>query len=444
MNLTKFTFLKPYIDKCLNYLKDNWRKNGDWGCPGDNPDSESNTWSTASILYLFLTMETVGKEFATNAIKWLLNCQNDNGSFPVLKKNKNKDKEFIIPSSFAMLTYYVYLRKNPNDELNKEIESGFNKVLNYILDNKEVIKTELGYEMYSWRFQNIEKKSGTIETAIVLMHLHKILDYEFKEEKKKEIIKVIEGGINWFLNAFNSKWGRDPNDNKRKECPTAYVLMVLNECNINSNEISEAINFLKSRQKNDGSWGPYFEYKKQTGMGLGTEVVAFYFSTPIIIKALFSNDKKKLDNTKIKSIVWLIENMKKGYVTHDVNPEILIWTTRDSIFSARVVQRISNISWLNKIADNYSNLEYNNKELKEENERYKKRMINLVNEGIKNKYNPLINSIIFITTVMGLLIITFIVLVFHEMFPAQSIPLCYTIGIAIISIINKILWDKKI
>ncbi len=274
----KIALLDRYVKDSVFYIKKNW--NIDGGCPGDHPGADSNSWSTASCVYLLTIIdESKSKQQVEGGIIWLLDCQNMNGSFPVMRRDKDQPThEYAIPSVFAMIAFYEYSTRHPE---NDKIKAAFEKVVHYILKNKKTEMSKNGEEMHSWCFQK-GLESSTITTATVIRYLHQVLNYFEGKADQVIIQQTIDGGKNWLLQAFksNNKWGINPNDVEKKELPTAYSILALQECGFISKEVMQAISFLKSKQKEDGAWSDYFEYEKLTGFGLGTEV-SFYFSTPI-------------------------------------------------------------------------------------------------------------------------------------------------------------------
>lgn len=140
----KEDIMNKNIQEAVKFLESKQTKDGGWPSSNLTYPVESTTYATALVCLVLLRTKDIENVNLKLGIKFLLNSQLENGSWP-LKKGDNKGEYFTTCLVVKTLLYYNYLKEKINEEnTSKLLENFQNKeyITNYLLNEFEVnIKT---------------------------------------------------------------------------------------------------------------------------------------------------------------------------------------------------------------------------------------------------------------------------------------------------------------
>ena len=175
----------------VKFLESKQMKDGGWPSSDLTYPSESTTYATAlTTLVLIKTKEDINNKIIENGIKFLIDSQLPDGSWP-LKKGGSPGEYFTTLDVIKTLSYYNYLKEKLSDESIKEVldnSKDKNKVINYLL--REYETNIRNYFLNSTCNNIIEKILATTPSAI---KRRKIILNLLENEGEKDTADIIDG-----------------------------------------------------------------------------------------------------------------------------------------------------------------------------------------------------------------------------------------------------------
>jgi hypothetical protein len=272
--------------------------------------------TSIALKFYSLTGKTCPEE--EDAIKFILNKQNNDGGWPYI--SNTPDKSNVESTCWAIQALSLY-----EDKYSNAITKGVNWLLKHIIKINQSI--DLG-----WGYIN-EQPSRTYHTCIALRTLAK------KPENKAQ---EFESALQWLKNTQDSKggWG-ESNGRPASLFFTSYAVITLIECGTETNapSIIKALEWIENKIEevgwNDASLTCYLEFIEQEIDSRKSRLSFFHFTLPYITMAFIKAGRQ---NSPIvfNSLSILKKKNLNGYWLHpfledsSIKP---IWAIYDAISS---------------------------------------------------------------------------------------------------------------
>ena len=182
------------IQSAVNYLLKHQRENGGWS---ENPNltipkqvvelsnTQSITWLTADIIELLRSIQLEKSEPCTKALNWLRKMQNQDGGWPMFKRDEFR----VDPDSTAQILFMMKEIYGENDQISVKGIKLFEKFLDRV-----ALDAERGYNMAP----NGEKRENDIYhlTHLLIASLvdsRRRIDagYNLKDTRVNKIVQAI-------------------------------------------------------------------------------------------------------------------------------------------------------------------------------------------------------------------------------------------------------------